>query len=128
MNQQEYFEFHQRICEQALAISKNKNHDYSGKDATENPFANLEIVEKMGIASTPVGILTRITDKISRINSFIQLGLFKVADEKIEDTVIDAINYLILLLAWIVSHRQPPFTTQETMKYVRSLFDEEENS
>lgn len=99
MNHDEYFEYHEDICKRALEISKAKNSDYTGDNG--NPFANLELVEAMGITSTEVGVLTRLSDKIARVNSFIKKGSYKVQDEKVEDTILDAINYLILLSAFM---------------------------
>lgn len=106
MNHQQFLDYHQQLTGKARSLSSNKNHDYCGKDASDNPFANLELVEKMGICSTEVGVLTRITDKLSRIKSFIDVGVLKVEDEKFEDTTIDILNYIILLSAYIKSKKE----------------------
>lgn len=105
MNKQQFLEFHQQLTDKCREISSAKNHDYCGKEHESNPFSNLELVEKMGICSTEVGILTRVSDKLSRINSFLQQGVFKVEDEKINDTICDAVNYLILLAGVIESKK-----------------------
>lgn len=99
MNHDEYFKFHEEYCKRALEISKAKNSDYTGDNG--NPFANLELVEAMGITSTEIGILTRLSDKMARVNSFLKKGSYKVQDEKVEDTILDAINYLVLLAAFM---------------------------
>jgi hypothetical protein len=81
---------------------KKKNHDYSGKSGTE-PFANFTRAESMGITTTEKGLLVRMLDKMSRLSSFTDSGEFMVEDEKLQDTIIDMINYSILLYAYIQS-------------------------
>ena len=83
------------ICEKALEILKKKNHDYS---YGEDPFKNFQLCENVGICKTEEGILVRLSDKLSRIVSLIKSNERLVKDESIEDTVIDMINYGILLL------------------------------
>ena len=77
-----------------------KNRDYAGNDGLE-PFANFTRVESMGICSTEQGFMTRITDKMSRLSSFLDSGKMHVEDESFNDTVIDVINYMVLLSAYI---------------------------
>jgi hypothetical protein len=47
-----------------------KNRDYAGKEGTE-PFANFTRVEAMGICTTEQGFMCRLTDKMSRLSSFV---------------------------------------------------------
>lgn len=104
MNNIEFLEYHKQFCEKMYELSRSKGHDYSGFE--DSIFANFEVVERCGIARTETGFLTRIMDKISRINSFIKQDVCLVADEKIEDTCMDASNYFILLSAYITSKKQ----------------------
>ena len=39
MNREELLEHHAELCQQAIEIMKQKNHDYAGKGG-EQPFAN----------------------------------------------------------------------------------------
>ena len=103
MTQSEYFEFHKSMTQRMEQIAKSKNHDYSGFD--DSPFANFMVVEKIGIASTEQGFLTRMMDKISRVNSFVKQGTLNVADEKIEDTLMDLANYAILMAGYLRSKK-----------------------
>ena len=96
---EKYLEFHKEFCDDMVKITKAKNHDYAGFD--DDPFANFKIVEKCGIATVEQGFLTRMMDKISRINSFIKQGVCNVQDEKIEDTLKDLSNYSILMAGYI---------------------------
>jgi len=88
-----------------IEVTKAKNHDYAGF-TKDDPFANFKVVEGAGIASTEVGFLTRMMDKISRVNSFIQQGVCNVKDETIEDTLIDLANYSILMAGYIKSKKK----------------------
>lgn len=102
MNNNELFEIHKFICNEALELTRKKNHDYSGKSGKE-PFANFTRAEAMGITTTEKGMMVRLLDKISRLSTFCDSGEFKVEDEKLKDTIIDSINYCILLYAYIQS-------------------------
>lgn len=104
MNSVEFLEYHKSFCEKMHDISTRKNHDYSGFE--ESAFGNFEVVERCGIATTEQGFLTRMMDKISRINSFLKQGICLVADEKIEDSLMDLSNYCILLSAYIKTKKQ----------------------
>lgn len=98
-----YLKFHREMCDRMCAITAAKNHDYAG--GQNHAFANFTMVELVGIASTEQGFLTRITDKFTRIINFCNSGILKVADEKIEDTCLDAANYFILLAGYIKSKK-----------------------
>lgn len=98
MNRDEYLKLHEVLCKEALELSTRKNHDYAGKGG-EQPFANFERCEAMGICTTGQGFLVRMTDKLSRLASFEQAGEFKVKDESVKDTVLDIVNYAVLYYA-----------------------------
>ncbi|MHB8871661.1 MAG: hypothetical protein ACYC5G_04365 [Candidatus Doudnabacteria bacterium] len=85
-------------------LSKSKSHDYSG--FVDGVFGNFEVVEQCGITSVEVGFLTRMMDKISRVNSFVKQGVCLVTDEKITDSLMDLSNYCILLSAYITDKKQ----------------------
>jgi hypothetical protein len=127
MDNLELFDLHKKICGDALELMRKKNHDYSGKSGKE-PFANFTRSEAMGITTTEKGILVRLLDKISRLSSFCDSGEFKVDDEKLEDTIIDAINYNILLYAYIMSKKNNkqmklPFTEAQSKPNFLGCYD-----
>src|SRR5207249_10854744 len=64
-----------------------KNADYSGVDG--DPFRNFR---RWGL----LGIIVRLTDKVTRLETFVDRGDLQVKSEKVRDTVIDIINYAIL--------------------------------
>ena len=70
---------------------ESKNQDY-GADA--DPFRNFRSFQELGI-------LVRLSDKLSRLRTYIERGDFKVQDESVKDTALDAINYVVLLLTMI---------------------------
>jgi hypothetical protein len=96
MNREQLLAHHKEMCDKALSIMVNKNHDYTG-DRGDSPFANFERSEKMGLSTTEVGILIRMVDKISRLSTFANTGKLVVSNESYEDAVLDIINYSILL-------------------------------
>jgi len=104
MNRERLLALHTEICGRAYELMKRKNADYSGGHDTKNPFLNFTRCEAMGITTTERGFLVRLTDKMSRLSTFCDTGSFQVADEKLEDTVEDIINYSILFLAFVRSN------------------------
>lgn len=104
MNREEYLAFHKELCDKARMLSEMKNRDYAGNGGLK-PFANFERCAAMGVCSTEKGFLVRLTDKMSRLSSFSESGEFAVRDESLEDTVIDIVNYSVLLLAYVRSRR-----------------------
>lgn len=100
MTREELLDHHMKLCSEARELMKVKNKDYAGNEGVE-PFANFTRVESMGICKTEQGFLVRLTDKMSRLSSFIRAGKMHVADESFKDTCIDVINYMVLLSAYI---------------------------
>jgi hypothetical protein len=94
MTRDELFVLHQEICRRALIIVQHKSADYAtGSD----PFANFKRGEVLGFATAESGLMLRVVDKISRISTFLQKGELKVGNETVEDSIIDVINYMVLL-------------------------------
>ena len=123
MNREQYLRYHQIMCDEARRLSERKNHDYAGKGG-EQPFANFQRCEALGICSTERGFLVRMTDKMSRLASFAEAGKFQVADEKVRDTCIDLINYTVLLLAYIDSKDgKTPAIISSASEYVKQVDD-----
>ncbi len=104
MNKSEYLAFHKAACEKMIETTRRKNADYTGID--QDPFANFTACERQGICSTETGFRVRMTDKLMRLDSFIQKGILEVKDETVEDTLFDLANYCILLAGYIESKRR----------------------
>jgi hypothetical protein len=80
-----------------------KNHDYSKGE--EDALRNFKMVENFRLTDMPTGVLVRLCDKFSRIANLIHSEA-KVKDETIEDTIDDAINYLIIFKATLHERKQ----------------------
>lgn len=104
MNRTQLLEFHAQLAIRAREIMKQKNHDYSGPEGND-PFANFRRCEEMRICKTEQGFLVRICDKLSRLSTFVESGSLLVKDESVQDTLLDLINYSILLAAYLKETR-----------------------
>ena len=100
MTRDELLDFHIKVCEDAHALMNLKNRDYAGGDGQE-PFANFTRCEAMGICETEAGFLVRVIDKVSRMSSFLRAGKMHVEDESFYDAIIDVVNYMVLLGAYV---------------------------
>lgn len=86
------------IIKKAKALCDDKNIDYA---QVKEPFSNFEMVEALKICDAQTGILVRISDKIARISNLLKRnGERAVDEEKVEDTMLDLINYSIILLSY----------------------------
>ena len=105
MTKEQYLAFHEQQCQRMIEITKVKNSDYSG--GSHDPFANFQqignLVQLPNVVE--IGFLTRMSDKISRIGSYVTKGVLAVKDESVEDTLIDLANYCILFAGYIRSKR-----------------------
>mgnify|MGYP003109748842 FL=1 len=100
MNRDELLKRHEMLCKQGRELMNLKNRDYAGNGGQE-PFANFTRCEAMGICSTEQGFLVRLTDKMSRLSSFVESGKLHVSDESFEDTCVDIINYMVLFHSYV---------------------------
>lgn len=100
MTRDELLKMHEIICEKGRSLMRKKNADYAGNEGKE-PFANFTRVEAMGICSTEQGFLVRMTDKMSRLSSFVESGKLAVENESFEDTIIDIVNYAVLMYSYL---------------------------
>lgn len=97
---EEYIQFHKEFCDKMVEVTRRKNADYAGH-GNNDPFANFRVVENINITSAEIGFLTRMTDKLSRITTFVHKGELLVKDESVEDTLLDLANYSALLAGYI---------------------------
>lgn len=88
----------EQTFKKCLEIAKKKNGDYANQD---DPFKNFNTSIQVGV-SPDRAILVRISDKLSRISNLLDRPAI-VEDEKLEDTIDDAINYFAILKAYLKS-------------------------
>lgn len=97
----ELLELHKWLGECGRDVMSRKNSDYANPEESEDPFRNFQ-------AFGAFGILVRLSDKLARLRTFIEKAQngkeMAVKDEKWEDTIVDAINYLVLLDGFIRTH------------------------
>lgn len=87
------------IMPKSIDIIKKKNSDYSGG---EDGYKNFTKIERLYDIPTEYGFLTRMSDKLSRIENIFDKKA-KVKDETIEDTILDLINYSNIYCSFIKS-------------------------
>jgi hypothetical protein len=104
MTKKELIDFAEHFFTECIETMEKKNSDYTGASKTSDPFANFRATETFGV-STEVGFVTRLTDKFSRLASFVKKGELEVKNESVHDTIQDAVNYLVLLSAYLHSKK-----------------------
>lgn len=97
MTRERLFALHTELCGKGLEIMRAKNHDYT---AGGSLFSNFRASERRGVPGE-MGLLLRVDDKLSRIQTFIQQGTLLVKGEGVEDAIVDVINYMVLLAGMI---------------------------
>ena len=75
---------HQTICEELNKLYERKNHDYG--DSFGKSY------DEYGMAMPCI----RLEDKLNRLKALTRNGNQQVADESIEDTLLDLANYAIM--------------------------------
>ena len=83
----------EQLFHDALETMKKKNADYAGN---ADSMKNFQISAQVANVKMSQGILTRLTDKTTRIGNLIVKDA-AVKDESIFDTVQDLINYAAIL-------------------------------
>lgn len=100
---EEYLKQFKQITKKMCEITKAKNSDYTADCG--DAFANFKVVEKLGVCSLEVGMITRISDKLARLVGLTKGKEIQVKDEKYEDTLLDMANYSILLAIYLKNKR-----------------------
>ena len=97
MDRGELLDLHVRLCFEAKHLMESKGHDYAPDGA--DPFKNFRLCNAVGLCDTLTGVAVRLGDKYSRLITAITKDELKVKDEGVLDTILDAINYNILIYA-----------------------------
>ena len=105
ISKKEFLDMARETCDKALEILGAKNDDYSTRDLQGDGLHNFRLIETYKLATAETGVFVRLSDKMTRIANFLNTGILSVQDEKIEDTICDAMNYLIILKAIIKSYK-----------------------
>ena len=97
MTRQQLLHHIEKLYERGLTIIAAKNADYA---ADQDAFKNFRSAEVVGVAPDRA-ILVRVMDKLSRVGNLLDKEA-DVKDESVDDTILDAINYLAILHAYLV--------------------------
>lgn len=93
------------FCDRGRELSMRKNNDYASPGASTDPYAifkNFLRCEQLGVCSVEAGFLVRLSDKVSRSENLMNRKEGpSVVDEKLEDTLLDIVNYTCLLMAYL---------------------------
>lgn len=122
MTRKELIENHKAWCDEMHETLIRKNADYAGDSV--NPFANFTRVEALGICSPEQGFLTRMSDKFSRITTFATVGVLRVKDESVTDTLKDLAVYAFLMAMYIKSKRDSAHPEGELVEVERRSLPE----
>lgn len=90
---------HRDLCDRARALMERKNADYAG---AADPWRNLEAASRLGVGTPEQAIFIRLCDKFSRLATAVNGGT--LANEGVDDTLVDIINYVVLLSAYRGRH------------------------
>ena len=96
MNREQLLDDLAQTFKQGIEIVEKKNQDYAIED---DAFYNFRSSSVIGLPPEKA-ILVRILDKLARISNLIDKEA-AVKDESIDDTLIDTINYLAILKAYL---------------------------
>lgn len=77
-----------------LLLVKRKNEDYAVED---NPFKNFEASTIIDVDPNKA-LLLQVVNKITRISNLLEKEA-EIKEDKVTDSIVDAINYLALLKA-----------------------------
>jgi transcriptional antiterminator Rof (Rho-off) len=97
MKIQTFLRLHTDACAHARDLTHQKGHDYSGEADT---LRNVKTAEMLGICTAEQGVVIRLGDKLNRLAQLTKPdAIARVKDESVNDTLLDMINYSVLLLA-----------------------------
>jgi hypothetical protein len=99
---EELLALHESTCAAGREIMRAKNNDYC--DGAVDCFANFRASETLGVPAE-IGLMIRMLDKMKRVQTFVNKGTLQVKGESVEDSILDLVNYSILLKGIIVSRR-----------------------
>ena len=106
------FKLHQELCARGLALMQKKNSDYANSNDALRNFRMAKLVN----VDEAKGILLRMQDKMARLVSFIEKGRLEVTSEGWDDSIVDLINYSVILHACLgercASEIQDPKTAE----------------
>lgn len=118
LSRDELLKLHASLTANARSTMAKKNQDYA---TDQDVFRNFRMFGGLGI-------LVRMSDKLSRLRSYEERGTFSVEDEGLKDTIEDLINYAVIYYAFH-KEQQPEtgvkFNYQQLADQIRELTDQD---
>lgn len=102
---------HEELCSEARKLMVAKCNDYA---SPTDPYKNFRMIESLHLGTMEQGIVVRMSDKLSRLAKFVSDPNLQVADEGVRDTIVDMINYSVILMAAVYERER---LKQETKSY-----------
>jgi len=113
MDTNDVLKIHEDICVHAQSLMRKKQADYTSGD--DQPFRNFQLGPLLGVGNVQQGIFIRFLDKVSRLSTYMTRGKFQV-NESLQDTIVDAINYLVLLKASVILEESKSVNNPEEIR------------
>lgn len=101
---EQVIEVQNELVKKAQALMGSKGHDYNGQQQLSgDTLFNMRVASLLGIVPNCVdSVLVRLSDKFMRLVSLTRPGATRqVSNESLEDTIVDAINYLTYVLVFL---------------------------
>jgi hypothetical protein len=111
-----------KLLEQMADLHSRKNHDYAG---TGDPFKNFKACERINL-SPFIGIITRMQDKWSRVESFIREGTLEVKGESVVDTLMDNAVYSLIAIIIYQESQESKSQVESEKKYFGGFNDRQD--
>lgn len=112
----------QALFDRCIELMRNKSNDYAeGGDA----FLNFKNAAQIAGISPEQTLLTLLGMKISRLTQLVSKGK-KAKNESVEDTLLDLINYVVLLRGMIKEQENnvPPLGTAVSSEHVLGTYSQ----
>lgn len=101
-NKEWWEQFRREEIESILALTAEKNCDYTGGEQCENPFANFDASTEFQVEPL-TGICIRMQDKFQRAKAFCSSGSLKVntKGDQAKDIFRDLIGYSLIAIGML---------------------------
>jgi hypothetical protein len=93
MKREDLLKMHETMTVKAYDLLREKSIAYASED---DAFANFNMAELVGVPAYR-SCMTRMLEKMARISSLTEQGKDGSLDESIVDTLLDLINYTVIL-------------------------------
>lgn len=97
MTKDEFIQLAESFQDEGLNILDGKSNDYAKEDDVMSAFKTVEVFN----IKPEHALLSRMTEKLSRISNIVNGKNIKVLDESVKDSLLDLANYSFILYAYL---------------------------